>query len=174
MKLRKIIKKISIVDIIIIFTVITALAVGYLTFKKVRQTSDKQILATSQIEFHVLVRGFSFTGMDFPIKQGEKTFITIRNVPYTELEVKNVISQPRKTGILVDGAYKIINDPAFPNLYDMVVIISDEAKVTKDGAVVGGNKIKIGLPITIEGAKYKLNGTVSDIEILPPAQTKAE
>jgi hypothetical protein len=27
----------------------------------------------------------------------------------------------------------------------MVVILSDEAKITKDGAVVGGNKLKIGL-----------------------------
>ena len=62
MKLKKLLKKISIVDIIIIFTVIAALIVGYMTFKKIRQTSDKQIVSTSQVQFHVFVRGFSYTG----------------------------------------------------------------------------------------------------------------
>ena len=59
MKLRKLLKKISIVDIIIVLTVIVALIIGYMTFKKVRQTSDKQIVSTSQVQFHVFIRGFS-------------------------------------------------------------------------------------------------------------------
>ena len=168
MKLKKLLKKISIVDIIIIFTVIAALIVGYMTFKKIRQTSDKQIVSTSQVQFHVFVRGFSYTGLELPVKKGEKTFITIRNVPYTELLVSDVISAPRQTAISVAGSYKVIDDPAFPNLYDLVVILNDEAKVTKDGPVVGGNKLKTGLPITIEGVDYKLNGTVSNVEILNP------
>lgn len=168
MKLKKLLKKISIVDIIIIITVITALIIGYMTFKKIRQTSDKQIISTSQVQFHVFIRGFSYTGLELPVKKGEKTFITIRNVPYTELLVNDVISEPRQTAISVAGGYKVINDPAFPNLYDLVVILNDEAKVTKDGPVVGGNKLKTGLPITIEGVDYKLNGTVSNVEILNP------
>ena len=41
-------------------------------------------------------------------------------------------------------------------------------KITKDGdAVVGGNKVKIGLPITLEGAKYKLNGVISNVIASP-------
>ena len=43
--------------------------------------------------------------------------------------------------------------------------IADTAKVTKDGAVVGGNKIKMGLPITLEGEKYRFNGTISDVRV---------
>ena len=31
---------------------------------------------------------------------------------------------------------------------------------------MGGNKIKIGLPITLEGADYKLNGIVSNITVV--------
>ena len=45
-------------------------------------------------------------------------------------------------------------------MYDVVVTLTDNAKITKDGAVVGGNKIKIGLPITLEGADYKFTGSV--------------
>ena len=170
MNLKKIFKKISVVDIVIIFTVVIALVVGYLTFAKVRQTSAKQIVSTSPVEFHVFVRGLSYTGVEFPVKRGEKTFITIRNVPYTELEVKDVMFGLRQIGVMTNQGYKTIDDPAYPNLYDLVVVVNDDAKITKDGPVVGGNKLKTGLPITIEGATYKFNGTVSDVIIMNKPQ----
>lgn len=164
-KFKKIIKKISAVDIIILLTVVIALFVGYITFKQLRQTSDKQIISASKVIFHVFLRGVSFTGTEIPIKQGDKTFITIRNVPYTELNIERVIAQPRKVLVNDGKQLSVVNDPAYPNLYDIVVIISDDAKITNDGAVVGGNKLKAGLPVTLEGSLYKLNGTVSDIYI---------
>lgn len=167
-KLKKILKKIGLVDIIILLTIIIALLVGYITYKQIRQTSEKQIVSTSNVDFHVFVRGVSYTGNVLPVKPGDKTFITIRNVPYTELEVKDVISQTRKVAVGINNDIRVIDDPAYPNLYDLVVIVSDEAKITKDGPVVGGNKLKAGLPITIEGATYKFNGTVSDVVIQNP------
>ncbi len=169
-KIKKIFKKISLVDIIILLTVIIALLIGYITFKQIRQTSDKQIVSTSQVVFHVFVRGVSYTGSGLPLKPGDKTFITIRNVPYTELEVKDVIAQTRKVAVGVNNDIKVIDDPAYPNLYDLVVVVADDAKITKDGPVVGGNKLKSGLPITIEGATYKFNGTVSDVIIQNPEE----
>ena len=90
-------KKIGLVDIIIILGVIIALFVAICTAKHFRQTADKQIEAVSPITFQVFLRGVTITGEEFPIKPEEKTFITIRNVPYTELEVVNVLSQPRRT-----------------------------------------------------------------------------
>ena len=59
----------------------------------------------------------------------------------------------------------LVPDPAQPAIYDAVVTITDTAKITKDGAVVGGNKIKMGLPVTLEGEKYKFNGTISDVRV---------
>ena len=59
-----------------------------------------------------------------------------------------------------------VTDESQPDLYDVVVTLTDTAKITKDGAVVGGNKIKMGLPITLEGADYKFSGSVSDIKII--------
>ena len=59
----------------------------------------------------------------------------------------------------------MVPDPAQPSLFDAVITISDVAKITKDGAVVGGNKIKMGLPVTLEGKRYKFNGTISDIRV---------
>ena len=157
-------KKFSIVDLIIVAGVIIAMLVGVCTAKHFRQTADKQIEATSPITFQVFLRGVTVTGEEFPIKVSDKTFITIRNVPYTVLEVLGVKSEPRKT---FSPASKnvLVPDPAQPAIFDAVVTISDTAKITKDGAVVGGNKIKMGLPVTLEGEKYRFNGTISDVRV---------
>ena len=157
-------KKISIIDIIIIIGIAVALLVGVFTAKNFRQTADKQIEATSSISFQVFLRGVTVTGEDFPIIEKEKTFITIRNVPYTELKVESVNYQSRKT-FSPYAKNILVPDPAQPSLFDAVITISDVAKITKDGAVVGGNKIKMGLPVTLEGKRYKFNGTISDIRV---------
>ena len=40
-------------------------------------------------------------------------------------------------------------------------------------SVVGGNKVKLGLPITLEGKDYKFTGSVSDIQIVDAVDNKA-
>ena len=161
-------KNFNLVDVIIVLGVIIALIVGIITTKHFRQTADKQIEATSAITFQVFLRGVTVTGEEFPIKPQDKTFITIRNVPYTELNVINVSSEERKAAIASNkaiGQYIVIKDPAQPAIFDAVITITDTAKITKDGAVVGGNKIKMGLPVTLEGQNYKFNGTISDVRV---------
>lgn len=161
-------KNFHLVDILIVLGVIIALIVGVITTKHFRQTADKQIEATSTITFQVFLRGVTVTGEEFPIKANDKTFITIRNVPYTELNVLNVSSETRKTAVASSKAvdqYILVKDPSQPAIFDAVVTITDTAKITKDGAVVGGNKIKMGLPVTLEGGSYKFNGTISDVRV---------
>jgi len=166
--MKNIFGKLNLVDFIIIAGVIIALFVGVFTMKHFRQTADKQIEATSKISFQVFLRGVTVTGEDFPIKAGEKTFITIRNVPYTELNVNGVVYSPRQTAVSSaknEKQYVLITDPSQPSIFDAVVSVTDTAKITKDGAVVGGNKIKMGLPVTLEGNNYKFNGTISDVRV---------
>ena len=168
-------KNFHLVDILIVLGVIIALIVGVMTTKHFRQTADKQIEATSPITFQVFLRGVTVTGEDFPIKANDKTFITIRNVPYTELNVLDVSSEARKTAIASSKAvdqYILVKDPTQPAIYDAVVTITDTAKITKDGAVVGGNKIKMGLPVTLEGGSYKFNGTISDVRVTTDSDIK--
>ena len=168
--MKNIFRKFNFVDFVIICGVLLALIVGICTAKHFRQTADKQIEATSPIVFQVFLRGITFTGKDFPVSTSEKTFITIRNVPYTELEVIDVVYQARKT--FAPTSKTLLNDPSQPALYDAVVTITDVAKITKDGAVVGGNKIKMGLPVTLEGETYKFNGTVSDVRVSTELELK--
>ena len=167
-KFKEIMKKIRLVDFIIIAFCIVALCVGFYTYKGFRQTADKQIEATSKIVFKVFMRGVTFSGEQIPIKKGDKTFISIRNVPYSNLDVVDVNADRRKIVIPTPTGQKVltVTDESQPDLYDVVVTLTDIAKITKDGAVVGGNKIKMGLPITLEGADYKFTGSVSDLKVI--------
>lgn len=162
-------KKVRIIDVIIILGVIAALVVGFFTYKHFRQTADKQVEKSSKIAFQVFLRGVTITGPMNPIQVGDDTFISIRNVPYTNLKVVDVKTDTKK--IVVPNpkgnpAFLLLEDYSQVFMYDIVVTVIDDAKITKDGAVVGGNKIKIGLPITLEGKDYKFNGTVSNVQII--------
>lgn len=170
---KQALNEVKLVDWIILGGIFVALLVGVLTFAHFRGTADKQIEAQTTIGFQVFLRGVTLTGTESPINPGEKTFITIRNVPYTDLKVLDAKIDTKKT-IMPNPrggkeAFVMVEDASQAFLYDMIVTLIDEnAKITKDGAVVGGNKIKIGLPVTLEGPSYKLNGTVSDVRILQP------
>lgn len=165
------IKKIKPFDYLIIIIVLVGLIVGFMTIKGKRATSSNQIEATVNIEMEIYLRGVASTSDEPIFKKDDETFITIRNVPYTKLKIKDVKFDKRKImlpTINPKKPYITVNDDTTPYQYDYLVKVVDSAKITKDGdAVVGGNKVKIGLPITLEGAKYKLNGVITNVIASP-------
>lgn len=165
------IKKLRPFDYIVVIIIFAILVVGMLTFTGKRGTSSNQIETTTNIELEVYLRGVNVTADEPVFKKDEETFITIRNVPYTKLKIKDVKFDKRKAIVPTlnpKKPYIIVNDDTAPYQYDYLVKINDNAKITKDGdAVLGGNKVKIGLPITLEGAKYKLNGVITNILVSP-------
>lgn len=171
------IKKIKPFDYLIIALVLIGLIVGYCTIKGKRATSSNQIEATVNVELEVYLRGVATTSDEPLFKKDDETFITIRNVPYTKLKIKEVKFDKRKTmlpSINPKKPYVLVNDETAPYQYDYLVKVIDSAKITKDGdAVVGGNKVKIGLPITLEGAKYKLNGVITNVIASPEPTNNA-
>lgn len=165
------IKKLRPFDWMIIALILICAIVGILTFSGKRATSSNQIEASTNIELEIYLRGVTST-MDEPVfKAGDETFITIRNVPYTKLKIKDVKFEKRKAilpAINSKKPYVVVNDESLPYQYDYLVRVTDDAKITKDGdAVVGGNKVKIGIPMTLEGAKYKLNGVITNVIVNP-------
>jgi len=161
-------KNFKITDYVIIALILIAFIVGAVTLKGGRQTAANRIEATAPISFTVNIRGLSYSGNDMPIKIGEKAFITIRNVPYTSLNISDVKVERRKQTLpVLNGKnFVTVDDESMPGIYDALIVLNDTAKITKDGAVVGGNKIKIGLPITIEGKDYRFSGVVSDLKVV--------
>ena len=163
------VKKLKPFDYFIILILIIGFIIGCLTFSGLRQTSSKQIDKTTKVEMEIYLRGVAVTSDEPVFKVDDETFITIRNVPYTKLKIDEVQYSKRKAMIssaISKKGYILADDETMPYTFDYIVKISDNAKITKEGdAVVGGNKVKIGLPVTLEGAKYKLNGTISNITI---------
>lgn len=172
-KFLNLLKKLRPFDIAIIAIVVIALAVGFLTFLGKRATSDKQIEASTKVDIEIYFRGVVLTSENMPFKSGEEAFITIRNVPYTKLKITDVNYDRKKVIIPTTSSYRVIDDVTAPFNYDFLVTLEDDAKITKDGAVVGGNKIKIGLPVTLEGVDYRLNGVVSNISISQKADSSS-
>ena len=162
-------KKLSIVDYIVIFVVLLGLTGIALVKSGKLVTGSKKIEKVAPIEFDVTLRAQKITSKELIFKKQDKAFLTIRNVPYTELEIVQSIQVPYTTVIPDPNnpteALAVI-DRSSPNTYNVLVTLKDTATITDDGAIIGGNKIKIGLPVTIEGFKYKLNGIVSDVRVL--------
>lgn len=136
--------------------------------------SSTPIESVALINFDVAIKGVTITDTKELFKEGEKTFLTIRNVPYKDLKILKIYKQKKQIVVptISNSAkkYITIDDPCHKNQYDYVVTLEDEAKITADGPVVGGNKIKIGIPVILEAADYKLAGVVSAVKKIEEKQ----
>lgn len=158
-------KKLKVTDYIIIILVLVLIATGSLAVFKKKNFSNLPVEKEVTINFEVFFRGVTLTSSESPFKPGDDAFITIRNVPYTKLKITDISGRPRMMLVPANNKQGLmpVEDISVPNLYDFVIKLEDKAKKTEDGYVAGGNKIKMGIPVVIEGAKYKYSGTVSNV-----------
>ncbi|MBR6162675.1 DUF4330 domain-containing protein [bacterium] len=159
-------KKLQISDYVIIGLIVIGLLVGGFIMLKHKKISGLPETVDKKVYFQVMIRGVSITDNELPFKDGDEAFISIRNVPYTKLKITSVSFDRRKEVISANNqnGFLIVEDVSVPFLFDFIVTLEDNGKWTSDGYVLGGNKLKLGIPITLEGAKYKFNGTVSNIK----------
>jgi len=164
----KIFGKINIIDFAVVAVIVLAILGVVLVKAGKHVTSAGIIKETGTVEFDVVMRGQKLSKDEDLFTKGDKTFITIRNVPYTSLKIVDCIREPWKT-IIPDPKNPsqaiAVTDPTAPYTYNFFVTLEDKAVITPDGPVIGGNKIKIGLPVVLEGYKYRLQGVVSDVRV---------
>lgn len=167
-------KKLKITDYIIILLIIILVIIGTLAVFKKKNFSNLPVEKEVTIQFEVFFRGVTISDTESPFKAGDNAFITIRNVPYTKLKIVAMDGRPRMTILPAknDKGYIIAEDISMPNLFDFIVKLEDKAKKTPDGYVAGGNKIKMGIPVVIEGEKYKYSGTISNVQEVEETQNK--
>ena len=162
--------KLNFLDLLIICTILFSIT-GYLLAKAEKTQLNKIIEGRGNIAIEVLIPDVLSENMNLFIT-GENSAITIRNRPYTKLKIIKVNSNPKQVIIPVisGSSYKTIPDPTKANVKDYTVTLTDEALITNDGYVIGGNKIKIGNPVELEGFNYRLNGKVINIYPLDKTQ----
>lgn len=154
---------INIIDLSI-FIIISSVIFGYFWVKTGHSGLNKIVKAEGVAEVTIVIRGAKV--MDKSVfKKDEKPFITIRNQPYSNVEILDIKMTPRQMMFLAKDGTKTINFTDTTDLYavDLVFTIKDKALLTDDGIVMGGNKIKVGIPIELEGFKYRLTGTVAEV-----------
>lgn len=162
LKLRK-------VDIIIILSIVLILFMGVLIGLKLNKFSKSPVKADVKIALQVFIRNAVLTQAKNPIVKNTQSYVTIRNVPYSKLTVIDSVAIRKSVVIPVPSQGKpasVVDDISLPFQYDIVVTLTDKAKLTDDGYVAGGNKIKIGTPIVLEGFNYRFNGIISAVEML--------
>ncbi len=167
-------KKLKVTDYIIILLIVVLCVIGTLAVFKKKNFSNLPVEKEVKVQFDVFFRGITLSTPEFPIKSGDDAFITIRNVPYTKLKIVASQAQERMTYVNTPQGVTVAPDVAAPNLVDCIVKLEDTAKKTPDGYVAGGNKLKMGIPVVIEGEKYKYQGTISNIYAVDEQNTQEE
>jgi len=121
---------------------------------------------TKPVAVDVVIRSVASSNF---LKAGEKTSIIIRNQPYGEITIQDVKELPRNVPApQPDGTVKSLSDPRPEAALtkDYLVTVAGTARITKDGPVLGNNKIKAGVKIELEGLTYDFTDlTVLDVRI---------
>lgn len=162
--------KLNALDLLLIISLLFSIT-GYLLAKAEKTQLNKIIEGKENIAIEVLITDVFSENTDL-FKVGDKSAITIRNRPYTKLKIiKNESSSKQVIiPVLSTASYKTIPDPTKSGVKDYTVTLTDEALVTSDGYVIGGNKIKIGNQVELEGFNYRLNGKVINVYSLNKTQ----
>jgi hypothetical protein len=114
------------------------------------------------VEIDLLVRGLNVRDpqklFEQGLTKGGKTNVIIRNERHGSINVKSVRILPRTVLVTQpDGSLK--------ELPDMLVTLDGKAQITNNGPVLGPSKLKIGVPIELDGFNYNFNATVIDVRI---------
>lgn len=155
-------------DYIIIAVIAILLVLALFVCVGKKKISKTPVLSENTVVFQVFFRGITLSSLENePFIPMDESFITIRNVPHKKVTIIDARKMPRLT-IVSDsrGNSTMVQDVSTPFMYDCLVTLYDDAKITDDGPVLGGNKLKIGLPIILEGKNYRFSGTISDLNIL--------
>lgn len=125
---------------------------------------------TKPVEVDLIVRGLSVRDPAALIQQFEeekKTNIIIRNQPYGQVNIKSVTKLPQTLAVpQPDGTVKELPDPRSNSFSaDMLMTLVGQGQITKDGPVLGNNKIKIGTPVELEGKDYNFRASVIEVRV---------
>lgn len=101
-------------------------------------------------------------------REGGKVSIVIRNQPHGSVRVSEVQALPRRISTLSpDGKVVSAPDPnqqVFSTL-DARFVLQGEGRKGADGVVFGNQNLKIGAPIELEGASFRVTGSVTGLKL---------
>ena len=90
--------------------------------------------------------------------------IVIRNQPAGRVTLVSVddLTNPL-TAVQPDGSVVIAEAPSTALPRHVRFVMEAQAEIKPSGVVIGGTKLKVGVPVELEGRLYRLNGVVSGV-----------
>ena len=90
--------------------------------------------------------------------------IVIRNQPAGRVTLVSVddLTNPL-TAVQPDGSVVIADGPSTALPRHARFVMEAQAEIKPSGVVIGGTKLKVGVPVELEGRLYRLNGVVSGV-----------
>lgn len=161
---------VNVLDALIVTTVVAGF-IGVVAVKSGYSSVGRIAQRQGPAEIDLMIRA-SIKDLSM-FKAGEKTFITIRNQPYDKVEIAAVAAKRQEIAVPInDGKdFRITTDPTAPYASEVILTLRDpNGMETEDGIVWGGQKLKLGVPIEVEGYKYRLKGSVLDVRMVEPKQ----
>lgn len=155
--------KVNIVDLFTTSVVVLGVLGVFLVQSGLHVTSGQVVEGEADIFVDVQISDLKSLDPNL-FKAGEKTDITIRNQPRGSVSIVEAHSQPVQVTVLDSkGQVKGVGDYSEPNGHDFFVTLKDHAKITQNGYVAAGVKVKVGLPIELEGFKYRAYGRIINV-----------
>ena len=126
------------------------------------------------VQVSVDVRGVPVADPDALIeaaRQEGRVAIVIRNQPHGNVKVAAVQPMQRRlVSLQPDGSVVTAADPnqkTFTTL-DARFLLEGQGRRSAGGVVFGNQNLKVGAPVEIEGAGFRVNGSVTGIQIQTP------
>lgn len=124
-----------------------------------------------KLEVSLLVRGLNLKNASEFIEsiKDSNVNVIVRNEKAGSLTIKSVEELPSYVAAnQPDGTVKAVLDPRPIVAYntDMILDMDAKGKMTKDGAILANQKVKIGTLLELDGSNYNFRGTVIDVHKL--------
>lgn len=162
--------KISVLDLGAILIILLVL-LGIFVFPGTSTNSTAQVgvvTDTKTVEVEAIALGLKGREPEKFLKVGDKTNLIVRNQPYGQVTIKSVKVLTRMLAVpQPNGSLKALPDPREEEAFsrNMLLVLEGQGQLTKDGPVLGNQKIKIGNSIELEGTNYNFNVSVIDVRV---------
>jgi hypothetical protein len=136
----------------------------FLVQSNLHATSQAMVDGETDIDVRVM---FTLRSEDPALfKVGDMTNITVRNQPRGEVKIVAVQAEPVQVMLAVGAKPTAVTDTTEAKVMNYWLTLRDHATVTKEGYVAEGVKVKIGVPVNLEGFKYSVHGGIVDVTAL--------
>jgi len=164
----KFLGKINAIDLFLMIVVLGVL-MGLIWSGTGHSSLNKKVAAEGQAEVKIAIRGARVEDLKV-FDRYKKAFVIIRNQPFDNVDIVSVKAWRRPLTFYVPDQKKPMRFENFDDSLstDVDMVIRSNAQFTTDdppSIVLGGNKVKAGIPVELETTEYKFTGSIISVKM---------